>query len=422
MSFIDYSAGILIGVSSGIACYKSIEVIRELQKRGYKNIETVLTKNTVNFLSPNLFEAITGKKPYIDVFEEGRLLSHIKAVEDKKVFAVVPATANIIGKLANGIADDFLTTCYLAFKGKTLIFPSMNANMYEHSATKRNLFQLQEDGCYVVYPEEGYLACGYEGKGRLPDIKTIADYIELFLHIKDSETFKQFITINLLEEDRPKPKPKDPLAGKKVLITSGGTVEPIDSVRVITNRSSGTMGKELAKMFSFLGAKVTVITGNHTVRYPAYADVIEVKTVEEMYREVAVKFDESDIVIMAAAVSDFKVKNYSSKKIKKKSNLTLELEKTIDILETLGKTKKHQILIGFAAETDNLLENGEDKLKRKNADLIVANTVGENKGFGDRNLSGYFIFKDGRKEGFSLSKPETAEKIADIVAREFFNG
>ena len=419
MNPIDYNAGILIGVSSGIACYKSIEVIRELQKRGYNNIETVLTKNTVNFLSPNLFEAITGKKPYIDVFEGGRLLSHIKAVEDKRVFAILPATANTIGKLANGIADDFLTTCYLAFKGNTLIFPSMNANMYEHKSTQRNLSQLKRDGCYVVSPEEGYLACGYEGKGRLPDVKSIADYIELFAHLKDGKAFSLYedgdVNLNRVN-------PSDPLLGKRVLITSGGTVEPIDSVRVITNRSSGKMGMELARFFSFSGARVKVITGNHTVRYPAYAEVIKVKTVDEMFENVMANFNQSDIVIMAAAVSDFKVKNYSSKKIKKKDRYTLELEKTVDILETLGKTKKHQILIGFAAETDNLLENAESKLKKKNADLIVANLVGENSGFGDRELNGYFIFRDGRKEEFSLSKSETAKRIADIVIKELLNG
>ncbi|BBB32693.1 phosphopantothenoylcysteine decarboxylase / phosphopantothenate--cysteine ligase [Thermotomaculum hydrothermale] len=422
MKLIDYQAGILIGVSSGIACYKSIEVIRELQKRGYKNIETVLTKNTVNFLSPNLFEAITGNKPYIDVFEEGRLLSHIKAVEDKKVFAIVPATANIIGKLANGIADDFLTTCYLAFKGKTLIFPSMNVNMLEHPVTERNLLRLQQDGCFVVEPDSGYLACGYSGKGRLPSIEIIADYIELFANLKGKSIFNQPVQIKMFENEEPAPEPIDPLAGKKVLITSGGTVEPIDSVRVITNRSSGTMGRQLAKVFSILGADVTVITGNHSVRYPVYAKVVEVKTVEEMYREVAIRFEESDIVVMAAAISDFKVKNYSSNKIKKKQSLTLELEKTIDILETLGKTKKHQILVGFAAETNDLLENAKDKLKRKNADLIVANKVGENSGFGDRKLDGYFVFKDGRAEEFSLTKTETAEKIGEIVIKEFFNG
>ena len=397
MKLLDCNAGILIGVSSGIACYKSIEVIRELQKRGYKNIETVLTKNTVNFLSPSLFEAITGKKPYIDVFEEGRLLSHISVVEDKKVFAIVPATANIIGKLANGIADDFLSTCYLAFKGQTLIFPSMNANMYSHAATQRNLETLKKDGCVVIEPDSGYLACGYEGKGRLPGIKTVVDFIELYANKRDT------------------------LKGKRVLITSGGTVEPIDSVRVITNRSSGTMGKALAKAFALSGAEVTVITGNHSVEYPSYTQVIKVNTVDEMYREVNKLYHSSHIVVMAAAVSDFKVKNYSEGKIKKKDKLILELEKTIDILETLGKKKNNQILIGFAAETDNLLENSKDKLKRKNADLIVANKVGENEGFGDKDLKGYFVFKSGNYLDFSMDKDSVAEKIVEI-AGELIDG
>ncbi len=389
----DFNAGILIGVSSGIACYKSVEVIRELQKRGFQNIETVLTKNTVNFLSPNLFEAITGKKPYLDVFEEGRLLSHIKSVEDKNVFAIVPATANIIAKLANGIADDFLSTCYLAFKGKTLVFPSMNSNMFEHPATRRNLERLKEDGCVVIEPESGYLACGYEGKGRLPDIKTIADYIELFALRKTT------------------------LSRKRILITSGGTVEPIDSVRVLTNRSSGAMGRELSKAFALSGADVTIITGNHTVRYPSYCKTIEVKTVEEMYREVSKEFNESDVLIMAAAVSDFKVKNYSPVKIKKTGSLTIEFEKTVDILESIGKNKGVKIIVGFAAETENLYENALKKLKRKNLDLIIANRVGENEGFGERQLEGVILDKKGNKYEFANEKQQVAERIVSIVGK-----
>ena len=387
----DSSPSILIGVSSGIACYKSIEVIRELQKRGFQNIETVLTENTVNFLSPNLFEAITGKKPYIDVFEGGRLLSHINAVHRKNVFAILPATANTIAKLANGIADDFLSTCYLAFKGKTLVFPSMNSNMYEHPATRRNLERLKDDGCIVIEPESGYLACGYEGKGRLPDIQTIADYIELYSLRK---------TV---------------LSGKKVLITSGGTVEPIDSVRVITNRSSGAMGRELAKAFALSGADVTVITGNYTVRYPSYCRIIEVETVEEMYREVKNEFEKSDVLVMAAAVSDFKVKNYSSKKIKKTESLSIELEQTVDILESIGKQKENKLLVGYAAETENLSENALKKLKRKNLDLIVANRVGGNQGFGERHLEGVIIDKMGNKYEFSEKKHQVAERIVSIV-------
>jgi len=398
MPYLDFDAGILIGVSSGIACYKSVEVIRELQKRGYKNIETVLTKNTVNFLSPNLFEAITGKKPYVDVFEEGRLLSHIKSVEDKKVFAILPATANIIGKLANGIADDFLSTCYLAFKGKTLIFPSMNSNMYGHPAVKRNLEKLKKDGCLVVEPDAGYLACGYEGKGRLPDIETVADYVELYANKRES------------------------LKGKKVLITSGGTVEPIDSVRVITNRSSGAMGRELARFFSFAGADVVVITGNHTARYPDYTEIIEVGTVDEMYKEVMDRYDDSDIVVMAAAVSDFKVKNYSPKKIKKKEKLALELEKTTDILAELGRKKKGQVLVGFAAETDNVYENGAEKLKRKNLDLLIANKVGEEEGFGERKLKGFFIADKGIGREFEMSKAEVAAAIVEIIEKALKDG
>ncbi len=389
----DFNAGILIGVSSGIACYKSVEVIRELQKRGFQNIETVLTKNTVNFLSPNLFEAITGKKPYLDVFEEGRLLSHIKSVEDKNVFAILPATANIIAKLANGIADDFLSTCYLAFKGKTLVFPSMNSNMFEHPTTRRNLERLKEDGCVVIEPESGYLACGYEGKGRLPSVQVIADYIEFFALRKTT------------------------LSGKRILITSGGTVEPIDSVRVLTNRSSGAMGRELAKAFALSGADVTIITGNHTVRYPSYCKIVEVETVEEMHREVSKEFNESDVLVMAAAVSDFKVKNYSPAKIKKTESLTIEFEKTVDILESIGKNKGEKIIVGYAAETESLYENALKKLKKKNLDLVVANMVGENEGFGERQLEGVIIDKKGNKYEFSNEKQLVAERIVSIVGK-----
>ncbi len=397
MKLLNLDGKIVIAVSSGIACYKAIEVIRELQKRGYENIETVLTKNTVNFLSPNLFEAITGKKPHIDVFEGGRLLSHIKVVENAKVFAVLPATANILGKLANGIADDFLSTCYLAHKGKTLIFPSMNVNMLEHPATKRNLEKLKQDGCTIIEPESGYLACGYQGKGRLPEITQIADYIELYMNLKTA------------------------LKGKKILITSGGTEEPIDTVRVITNRSSGRMGKALARFFSFLGAETTIITGNHTVTYPAYSKVVRIKTVDQMFEQVKKHYPESDAIVMAAAVSDFKVKNRSNQKIKKKSGIVLELEKTTDILEYLGKRKKDKIVVGFAAETEKVKENGKEKLERKNADLMVANKVGENEGFETDFISGYFIHKKG-EEAFNLTKEEAAYKIALFVSEYLSNG
>ncbi len=368
---------IVIGISGGIAAYKTPELIRELQRRGYLHFDTILTAAAEQFVTPVTLEALTGRIPYRDTFESGRALSHVDLVQHCGILAVVPATANVLAKFAAGIADDFLTTAYLAASCPVLVAPSMNTRMFEHPATLRNMAQVAEDGARVMEPDAGYLACGTYGRGRLADIATIADIIEHHLHSSR----------------------KPALSGLKILIASGGTAEPIDPVRTITNRSSGRMGAELATAFGLSGADVTVVSGTGTARYPAYAKQVPVETAGEMADAVLERAADADVVVMAAAVADYTPRESREQKMKKDTrDLDLKLTPTVDILKTLGdRHSGRKLLVGFAAETESVEKAAIGKLKDKQADLIVGNRVGDpTSGFGTESSEAWLVYRDGR--------------------------
>lgn len=387
---------IVIGVSGGIATYKTIELIRELQKKGYENIETIMTEGGSKFVTPLTFEAITGKIPYMDTFEDGRALAHIKVVENADIFVIAPATANIISKLATGIADNFLTTAYLACTSPVLIAPSMNENMYLSKSIRRNLNTLLEDGVHVLEPEDGYLACGTMGKGRLAEPSMIAE-------LADYHIFRRKERL---------------LHGKKILITSGGTEEELDPVRTVTNRSTGKMGKAMAEVFSLLGAEVDIIAANSQVKYPPYCNTRKVKSADEMREAVFEVADGFDCIVMAAAVSDFTPSKKSTIKIKKtedSDSMLINFRKTFDILKGLGfKYGDTKLIVGFAAETDNIIENALKKVESKNISFIIANQVGtENSGFGTDSSNAFIVDKTRKiQELGQIDKNELSLKIA----------
>jgi len=388
---------IVIAISGGIAAYKTVGVIRELQKRGYDDIETILTDNATRFVTPTTLGAITGKVPYTDTFESGRALSHISLVQPCGILAVIPATANILAKFAGGIADDFLSTAYLACTGPVLVAPSMNTEMYRHPATMRNLAQLRKDGVHVLDPDAGYLACGTEGPGRMPDAEIVADMVEFVIHRHT----------------------RGPLSGKKVLISSGGTSEPIDPVRSITNRSSGRMGKALATAFALAGADVEIVGGTGNTRYPVYCRQTAVETASEMMSAVMEKATVADVIVMAAAVADYTPETVLTEKKKKaERKLHLNLKPTEDILKTLGtRYSGKKILVGFAAETSNVMEYAKKKLAEKKADLIVGNLVGvPDSGFGVETSRAVLVQRDGTSDAYEkINKKQLAFYIMEKV-------
>lgn len=341
---------ILVGVTGGIAVYKTCELVSQLVKNG-ADVRVIMTESAQKFITPITFSALTGNPTSIHMFDDKENIPHIELVQSANMLAVVPATANIIGKFANGIADDLLSSLLLAATCPIFFAPAMNINMYQNPAVQCNISVLKKRGIFIMEPDVGYLACGTIGKGRLPDPAKIFEEI-----------------CNILE-------PKGSLSGYNVLVTVGGTKEPIDPVRYIGNRSSGKMGYALADTARKLGANLTVIS---TIEKPAnfVGKHIVVETAEEMYKEVLNNYTQQDIVIMAAAVADYTPIKMEENKIKKTSDeLIIKLKKTPDILATLGLNKGNRILVGFAAETEELDNFAMDKLIKKNADLIIANDV-----------------------------------------------
>jgi phosphopantothenoylcysteine decarboxylase/phosphopantothenate--cysteine ligase len=348
-------------VTGGIAAYKAAEFVRLLVKRE-AHVHVVMTENAQKFITPLTFQTLSGNPVVTDPFTllDQTEIGHVALADLAELIVILPATANIIGKIANGIADDFLSTMVMASKAPVLIVPSMNVNMWESRALQRNVEMLVERGFHFVEPGVGELACHWYGKGRLAELEEVIEKIE--------EIFS----------------PKD-LKGEKFLVTAGPTQEPIDPVRFITNPSSGKMGYALAKVARRRGAEVTLVAGPTILSVP-HKDikVVSVRTAEEMRRAVLDHFDECSVVIKAAAVSDYRPKISSQRKLKKSETPTsLELERTVDILKEVGKRKGDRILIGFAAETENLISNAKEKLKEKNLDLIVVNDVSKaGAGFG----------------------------------------
>jgi phosphopantothenoylcysteine decarboxylase / phosphopantothenate---cysteine ligase len=344
---------VALGVTGCIAAYKSLEVMRGLQKAGV-SVQVILTRSARHFVTPLTFESLSGMKVITDMFEEGinRDIQHIHVAQDIQALAIVPATANIIGKFAQGIADDFLSTLYLSCPAPTILAPAMNVEMWNNPAVKANVQTLKARGHYFINPEPGILACGMEGEGRLAGIETIIAEI-----------------LSILKRGKK-------MSGLKVVISAGPTVEDLDPIRFISNRSSGKMGYALAEAAFNKGAEVFLVSGPTSLQPPAGVNAIMVRSAAQMKDAVLGLYKEADIVIMAAAVADYRPARYSKRKIKKgNAEASIALEPTEDILRLLGNEKEKQILVGFAAETNDLMKNARDKLKRKNLDLIVANDV-----------------------------------------------
>ena len=388
---------ILLGISGGIAAYKSVFLIRLLIKAGAE-VKVIATKNALEFITKLSLESISKNKVYYDTFAENNDYSteHIALTDWADMMIVAPATANIIGKFAGGIADDALSTSFLAFNKQVFIAPAMNCKMYEHYAVKRNIDYLSSNAVQFIEAKSGELACGYDGKGRMEEPEKIIDFVINFYKNNSS------------------------LKGINVLITAGPTYEAIDPVRFIGNHSSGKMGFALAEHFAYLGANVNLIAGPVSLTVKN-ADIkrINVRSADEMYQQTLALFKQSDICIMAAAVADFTLKSVSRSKIKKTTEFpVLELIPTKDILKTLGSEKsENQILVGFALETNEEKENALKKLHSKNLDFIVLNSLNdEGAGFGfDTNKISIFD-KNGKSSNFNLkSKKEVAKDIADYI-------
>ena len=386
---------ILIGVTGGIAAYKVVEVASRLKKLG-ANVRVVMTRAAAEFVAPRTFQETTGNAVSVEMFA-GAVnfhVEHIALANFADVVLIAPATANFLAKAAHGIADDLLTTVVLATTAPMIIAPSMNTHMLEHPATQKNLEILASRGVQILDAATGWLACGINGKGRLPEPENICAEIVKFFAPKI-------------------------LSGKKILVTAGGTVEPIDPVRFICNRSSGKMGYETARAAQNAGAEVVLISANASVIPPQNVRLVKVETALEMRDAVLAEYDSVDAVIMSAAVSDYRVKNVSPQKIKKDAeSLTLELIKNPDILKELGQRKTNQLLVGFAAETQNVVEYARAKLAEKNLDFIVANNVAqEGAGFSvDTNIA-TLIHRDGTQENLQkMSKAALAEIIVQRVA------
>jgi phosphopantothenoylcysteine decarboxylase/phosphopantothenate--cysteine ligase len=394
---------ITLGVTGGVAAYKAAELVRLLQQDGF-TVQVVMTRGAREFITPLTFAALSGQKVITDLFEKSpsgeanveSAIEHIAVAQRTDLLLVAPATADILAKFARGIADDFLTTLYLATAAPVIVAPAMNVNMWNHVATQQNIEILRTRGVRVVNPDEGYLACGMTGAGRLAGQQEIIAAVRETLHAQ-----------------------KD-LHGETIVITAGPTCEDLDPVRYITNRSSGKMGYAVAEAAARRGAKVFLVSGPVTLDTPAGVERIDVRTAEGMRRAVSERFPSSTIAIFAAAVADYRPAEAQPQKIKRlKEPMTLRLEPTPDILAEAAQAKGDRLIVGFAAETDQVADNARKKLAAKNADLIVANDVtAEGAGFDhDTNIVTLFS-RDGRDLALpKLSKSEVAQRILDEVLR-----
>ncbi len=383
---------LVIGVTSGIAIYKALDVISKL-KNEY-SIHVVMTQNSKKMVSPITFSTMSRNKVHCDTFEEKDWIAHISLADQADIFAVLPATANCIGKIANGIGDDLLTTVAIASHSRKIIAPAMNVNMWENPIVQKNLNVLRETGWEIIEPAYGMLACGYEGKGKLASVD------EIINHIRGNK----------------------PLLGKKVVVTAGANMEDIDPVRYITNRSSGKMGISFAVRAKELGAEVVLIHGNIKQRVSSSIPSISVRSAVDMLEAVRESLSDADILIMAAAVADFRVEKISAEKIKKDvDTISLKLLKNPDILKTLKKEKGDRFFVGFALESENLLSNAEKKLKEKGVDLLIANSTGADVSpFGGDFSKVYILSKDGETEELPvLSKKEIATRVFDKICKIF---
>lgn len=391
---------VVLGVTGGIAAYKMPNVARMLKKM-HCNVHVIMTQNATNFITATTFETLTGNKCLIDTFDRNFEFSveHVAIAKQADLVLIAPATANVIGKIAGGIADDMLTTTVMACTCKILIAPAMNHNMYHNSIVQENIEKLKRHGYEIIDPVCGMLANGDTGDGKLPSEETLVSYVVRELaHEKD-------------------------LHGKKVLVTAGPTQEAIDPVRYITNHSTGKMGYALAEAAMLRGAEVTLISGPTAIEPPMFVNVIPIISAQEMFEKVATNATENDIIIKAAAVADYRPKEVCDEKIKKSDHDTeIELERTTDILAYLGKNKGKTFLCGFSMETENMLENSRRKLGKKNLDMIVANNLKDKgAGFGvDTNLI-TIITRDRELQLELMSKQDAANCILDEIIRKIGN-
>ncbi|MGI6721398.1 MAG: bifunctional phosphopantothenoylcysteine decarboxylase/phosphopantothenate--cysteine ligase CoaBC [Anaerovoracaceae bacterium] len=384
---------VILGVSGSIAAYKTAALASALKKQ-HCDVHVIMTENACQFITPLTFETLTGHRCITDTFDRNFEfnVAHVSLAQAADLIMIAPATANVIAKLAHGIADDMLTTTVLAARCPVLVSPAMNTAMYENAVTRANLNTLENYGFEIIEPATGLLACNYEGKGKMPEPAVLQQHIE-----KHIARYKD-------------------LSGSKVLVTAGPTMEPIDPVRYITNHSSGRMGFELARACMLRGARVTLISGSTSLEPPLFVDLIRVGSAAEMYDAVIDNFDDADFVFKAAAVADYTPAAYHDDKIKKSGGeATIKLTRTRDILAELGRRKRDdQFICGFSMETKDLLQNSTAKLEAKNADMIVANNLKiKGAGFGTDTNVVTIITKDGCEELPTMSKFEVADAIID---------
>jgi len=383
---------VVLGVAGGIACYKAVELVRLLVTDGF-SVQVIMTREATQFVTPMTFQTLSGRSVASEIFSltEESQIGHINLADQAQVFVIAPATANVIGKVASGIADDLLTTVVMATQAPVLFAPSMNVHMFDNPIVQENIRKLRRLGYHFIEPAEGYLACGYEGKGRLPEPEAIVEEIRGLLKKKD-------------------------LAGEKLLISAGPNQEPIDPVRFISNRSSGKMGYALARAAVRRGADVTLVAGPTSLEAPAKARLVRVKTAAEMRSALLERFSDSTAVVMAAAVSDYSPAETAPKKLKKGAeSMRLDLKRNPDILKELGTRKDGRLLVGFAAETDDVIANARKKLEEKNLDIIVANDVtAAGSGFeGETNIA-TILDRSGDVQSLPLmTKEELADRIFD---------
>ncbi|WCK53040.1 bifunctional phosphopantothenoylcysteine decarboxylase/phosphopantothenate--cysteine ligase CoaBC [Aneurinibacillus sp. Ricciae_BoGa-3] len=398
---------IVIGVTGGIAIYKIADLCSKLTQKG-ADVWVLMTESATRFVQPITFQALVRNPVLTDTFQEPNpsVISHIDVADRADLLLIAPATANVIGKLANGIADDMISTTFLATKAPVWIAPAMNVNMYAHPAVQDNMSKLASWGCRFIEPEEGYLACGWIGKGRLAEPMDMLAQIEAFF----SE--------GTCQKDAALLKVRQDLQGIKMVVTAGATREAIDPVRFFTNHSSGKMGYAIAEAAAKRGADVTLISGKTNLARPEDVEVVEAVSAEDMFREVIKRYAHADVVVKAAAVADYRPKmTYDHKMKKQPGDLVIEMERTTDILAELGARKTHQFLVGFAAETQDVEANARGKMERKNTDMIVANNVSqEGAGFGvDTNIVTVYLRTGESYPLPQMDKSQLAHRLLDFI-------
>ncbi|MDO5335520.1 MAG: bifunctional phosphopantothenoylcysteine decarboxylase/phosphopantothenate--cysteine ligase CoaBC [Coriobacteriia bacterium] len=414
---------VLLGVTGCIGAYKACEILRGLQKRGVR-VKVVMTEHATHFVDPLTFRSLTHEKVAVDLFDDPTdPIHHISLADEADLFLIAPCTANVMAKLAAGIGDDLLTTTALAVTAPVVLAPAANVHMYENPITQRNMNALHDFGFKFVEAGEGYLACGYQGRGRMADPELIVDYVMEQLEgasTAKGQDLNGTPAVLGQDEDGALSASVRDLEGKKVMVTAGPTVEPIDPVRYISNHSSGKFGYAIAAAAAERGAEVTLVSGPVSLDAPAGVNVVRVTTACEMLEAAGKAFADADLAIFAAAVADVRPANPFNRKMKKGTDdaalAAIELVENPDILKTLATAKDQQFVVGFAAETDHVVENATKKLKRKNANLIVANQVGGGRAFGQNDNEIMFVEAGGASEPVSGTKAQLAQVLLDRVA------